>query len=79
MRYWSFQSNPTLYRIEAAVRELVTDSWATKGHDIRKGDRAIIWKAVLELEFAECLRLQKSYVTPHRPKIFTVSIMPFRR
>ncbi len=47
MRYWSFQSNPQKYRIEAAVRELPVDSWATTrhGNDIRKGDRAIIWKA----------------------------------
>ncbi|HEY7339775.1 MAG TPA: DUF3883 domain-containing protein [Ktedonobacterales bacterium] len=62
MRYWSFQSNPRKYRIEAAVRQLVADSWATTGHDIQKGDRALIWKAAGGtgnrgvLAFAEVIR-----------------------
>lgn len=43
--FWIFQSNPLRYRIEAAVAEREADAWPTRGRDIRRGDRAAIWKA----------------------------------
>lgn len=45
MRYWALLANPQRYRIEAAVAAGDDDWWTTKGKDIRKGDKAIIWKA----------------------------------
>ncbi len=46
MRYWAFAANPLTYRIEYAIRELDFDYWTTKGSDVRKGDRAAIWKTL---------------------------------
>jgi hypothetical protein len=43
--YWAFCANPDLYRIEAAVEDLVGDHWTTKGRPIKAGDRALVWKA----------------------------------
>src|SRR5687767_14253298 len=45
VRYWAFQANPRIYRIEDAVRELDQDTWTTKGSDVAAGDRVMIWKA----------------------------------
>jgi hypothetical protein len=44
--YWAFQANPRVYNIEAAVRHLEEDTWTTKGKDVRKGDKVVIWKAL---------------------------------
>ena len=43
--YWAFQANPDNYRIEDAVRDLVIDSWNVLTHNVRRGDRVIMWKA----------------------------------
>jgi hypothetical protein len=45
-RYWAFQANPRVYRIEEAVRQLEEDTWTTKEKDVRKGDKIVIWKAL---------------------------------
>src|SRR5216683_1326715 len=43
--YWTFLANPKVYDIERAVRDKIRDYWTVPGHDVRAGDRAIIWKA----------------------------------
>ena len=43
-RYWALCANPSVYRIEQAVRERVTDAWTTDGRSIRAGDWVLIWK-----------------------------------
>lgn len=43
--YWTFLANPTVYDIERAVLEKSRDYWTVQGHDVRAGDRVIIWKA----------------------------------
>ncbi len=42
--YWAFCANPKLYKIEQAVHELSEDSWQVPRGNVRRGDRAIIWK-----------------------------------
>lgn len=44
--YWTFLGNPKVYDIERAVRDKIRDYWTVPGHDVRAGDRAIIWKAM---------------------------------
>lgn len=43
-RYWAFHADPTIYRIEDAIRGIETDTWSTKGKSVRMGDRVLIWK-----------------------------------
>ena len=43
-QYWALFGNPSIYRVEEAVRQLDTDLWTTKGREIRAGDRVMIWK-----------------------------------
>ena len=43
--YWTFCADPEVYRIEAAVEDLVVDHWATKGKPINAGDMVIVWNA----------------------------------
>lgn len=43
-RYWAAAADPTRYRILDALRDLEWDCWTTKGRDIRRGDRVVIWK-----------------------------------
>jgi len=45
-RYWALLANPTVYRIQEAVRHLRTDLWTARGRDIRAGDRVAIWKGL---------------------------------
>src|SRR5680860_1017275 len=45
IQYWAFLGNPKYYDIEGAVQLLTEDVWLTRGHDVRKGDMAVIWKA----------------------------------
>jgi hypothetical protein len=42
--YWAFFADPRVYRIEAAVRELESDLWRTKGKPIRPGDPVLVFK-----------------------------------
>jgi hypothetical protein len=44
--YWAFLSNPSIYRIEDAVREIEQDWWTSKGRGVEVGDRVIIWKSL---------------------------------
>jgi hypothetical protein len=44
-RYWAFNANPNIYRIEEAVKELEIDTWATKGRSVGVGDRFLVWKS----------------------------------
>ena len=41
---WALCANPSRYRIEQAVKDLVTDWWTTAGRKIQRGDRLVIWK-----------------------------------
>lgn len=41
---WALCANPSRYRIEEAVTDLVTDWWTTGGRKIRQGDQLVIWK-----------------------------------
>lgn len=43
--FWAFLANPKRYNIEAAVRDVDEDTWLVPDGDVRKGDRAVIWKA----------------------------------
>ena len=43
-KYWAFFANPEIYRIDDAVRSRVDDTWVTTGKEVRRGDRAIIWR-----------------------------------
>ena len=47
--YWIFQANPQYYRIEDAIKELEKDTWSIESnpgeHHVKKGHKAIIWKA----------------------------------
>ena len=45
IQYWAFLGNPRFYDVEGAVQSLAEDVWLTRGREIRKGDRAVIWKA----------------------------------
>ncbi|WP_224961812.1 EVE domain-containing protein [Geomonas subterranea] len=45
VNYWVFSAIPRDYEILEAVRELEFDRWRVGGHDVKKGDRCIIWKA----------------------------------
>lgn len=44
-QYWALVANPTIYRIEEAVRELTQDPWTIKGRPLAMGDWVLIWKA----------------------------------
>jgi hypothetical protein len=44
--YWAFQANPEKYDILKAVESIEMDTWLTKRSDVRKGDRALIWKSL---------------------------------
>ena len=76
INYFAFSGNPKYYRVEDAVREVRIDSWRIppkRPRDVRKGDRAIIWKAKGNQErrgiiaFAEVLEDPKSMedLNPH--------------
>lgn len=41
----AFLASPRTYQIDRAVRELETDWWTTKGKPVRRGDRALFWRA----------------------------------
>jgi hypothetical protein len=43
-RHWALCANPTTYRINDAVRELLIDWWTTAGKKLAPGDRVAIWK-----------------------------------
>jgi hypothetical protein len=43
-RVWAFFANPSVYRIEEAIRARKEDTWVTAGREIHRGDRAIIWR-----------------------------------
>jgi hypothetical protein len=45
VQYWAFVANPMVYRIQDAVRERPEDSWRILHYPVRRGDRAVIWKA----------------------------------
>lgn len=46
-RYWAYLAKPSRYRIEEAAQEVSRlDAWPTEGRDVRKGDRALFWKAL---------------------------------
>ncbi len=44
-RYWAFMATPDIYDIELAIKEVEQDTWIVAKSDVRKGDKAIIWKA----------------------------------
>jgi len=44
-QYWAFMAIPDLYDIEQAIKEVEQDTWMVARGDVRKGDKAIIWKA----------------------------------
>lgn len=44
-QFWAFLANPRRYNIEGAVGNLDEDAWLVPDADVRKGDRAVIWKA----------------------------------
>lgn len=46
IKYWVFQGVPNQYRIEDAIHELEIELWDVKGHDVRDGDKAIIWRSM---------------------------------
>ena len=43
-RYWTFAADPQRYRIIDAVSDLETDTWTTRGKQIRPGDHAVVWQ-----------------------------------
>jgi len=43
-RYWVFFSNPRIYDIESALRNLDRDTWRVKKSDVRKGDWVVLWR-----------------------------------
>jgi hypothetical protein len=70
--YWAFLANPQTYAIEAAIRDLAEDTWTTKNHDVRSGDRVIIWKAKGKdpvrgiVAFAEVISDPEITISAHR-------------
>jgi predicted RNA-binding protein with PUA-like domain len=46
IKYWAFCANPKIYRIEAAIDELEEDHWTVKNHDVRAGDKFLVWKSL---------------------------------
>ena len=55
--YWALAANPKNYRIEDAVKELDQDTWVTKGSNITRGDRVIIWKTKADGEYRGIISL----------------------
>ena len=43
-RCFALAADPSVYRVEEAVRALGHDWWTTRGRDLREGDRLVIWK-----------------------------------
>jgi hypothetical protein len=43
--FWALLANPDVYRIDEAVRDRPEDLWVTRGKPLRRGDRAIVWRA----------------------------------
>jgi hypothetical protein len=46
INYWTAAANPQVYNIEQAINSLESDFWTTKGSNIQKWDRLIIWKTL---------------------------------
>jgi hypothetical protein len=44
-RYWVFCANPRSYKVIEAIRNEQIHTWIVTRGDVRKGDRAIIWKS----------------------------------
>jgi hypothetical protein len=44
-QFWAFCANPSIYRVEQAVRDLETDAWTTHSKPVRAGDWVVIWKS----------------------------------
>jgi hypothetical protein len=43
--YWAFVANPSVYRVQDVLERETDDYWTVKHSDVRRGDRAAIWKA----------------------------------
>ncbi|MBM4035454.1 MAG: EVE domain-containing protein [Planctomycetes bacterium] len=42
--YWGGLLNPTYYDIDHALKCVEYDTWTTKGSDVKRGDRLLIWR-----------------------------------